>query len=177
MLRFAVAAFGASSLVLSGLAGPASAARGASSDVEVEQTTDVTATDPDSTVEPDTQSTRCANSRGGPNCDEDDEPIVEAETEEEEEEVPSTTTTTAAPVAEPDPVTVSAGGGDQVVVPAPVEEVLPGEVERPDPAPVATLPRTGTRLEFQTALGLVLLGAGIASLGLARSRRTTQGTK
>ncbi len=121
--------------------------------------------DPHPIVDPNTQSDRCASSRGRPSCD-DDEPIVEPEVEDE---VPSPTTTTAGPVA--DPNVGVAGEGDRVVVPAPVEEVLAGEVERPAPDAVATLPRTGSGIVGQVTLAFALMGAGIVSLALARRHR------
>jgi hypothetical protein len=125
--------------------------------------------DPHPTVGP---NSRCASSRGGPNCNDDDEPIVDPEVEDD---APSTTTTTAAPVVDPD--AIEAGEGDQVVVPVPVDLVLAEEAERPAPAPLAELPRTGDGVERQVTLALALMGAGIASLGLARRRRPgTQGT-
>jgi len=43
-----------------------------------------------------------------------------------------------------DPDVSVAGGGEQVAVPGPVEQVLSGEVERSAPAPAATLPNAGT---------------------------------
>jgi hypothetical protein len=125
----------------------------------------ITVVDPHPTVKPNTQSDRCASSRGRPSCD-DDEPIVEPEVEDD---APPSTTTTAAPVADPD--VAVAGEGDQVAVPAPVDQVLAGEVERAAPAPAATLPRTGTGIGRQVTLAFGLMGAGIVSLALARRRR------
>ncbi|MGH9009975.1 MAG: hypothetical protein ACRDYF_09045, partial [Acidimicrobiia bacterium] len=126
--------------------------------------------DPDPTVDPNTEPgdepDRCASSRGNPNCGDDDDPIVEPEVESE---VVSTTTTTAAPVADPDGTV--AGGGEQLAVPAPVDQVLSGEVEQAAPAPAATLPRTGTVIGRQVTLAFGLMGAGIAILCLARRRR------
>ena len=80
----------------------------------------------------------------------------------------ASTTTTATPLADPD--TTVAGGGDQVAVPAPVDQVLSGEVERAAPAPAATLPRTGMSIGRQVTLAFGLMGAGIVSLALARRR-------
>lgn len=122
--------------------------------------------DPHPTVDPNTESDRCASSRGRPSCDDDDEPVVDPEAEDE---APSTTTTTAAPVADPD--VAVAGEGDQVATPAPVDQVLSGEVERPAPAPAASLPRTGSGIGRQVTLAFGLMGAGIVSLALARRRR------
>lgn len=118
---------------------------------------------PQPTIDP---NTRCANSRGRPSCDDNAEPIVAPAVEDE---LPATTTTTAGPVA--DPGAAVAGEGDQVVVPAPVDQVLAGEVERTAPDAVATLPRTGSGVDGQVTLAFALMGAGILVLGLARRRR------
>jgi hypothetical protein len=122
----------------------------------------VIVTDPQPTVDPKTESDRCASSRGGPSCD-DDDPIVEPEVEEE---VPPTTTV---PVADPDAAV--AGEGEQIAAPAPVDQVLAEDAERPAPAPLAELPRTGLGVDGQVALAFVLMGAGFGSLGLGRRRR------
>ena len=114
---------------------------------------------------------RCASSRGGRDCPHDhDDPEVDPAAEEEEEvDGPSIPTTTAAPVT--DPATTVAGGGEQLAVPAPVDQVLAGGVERSAPAPAATLPRTGMGIGRQVTLAFGLIGAGIVSLALAHRRR------
>ena len=155
-----------SGLILSGLATSASALDSAPSDTPtINQVID---SGDDPVVDPTVESERCARSRGkGDDCgDVDAEPIVEPEAEDE---IPTTTTTTAAPVADPD--NTVAGGGDQVVVPAPVDQVLSEETERTDPAPAATLPRTGSGVDLQVTVAFGLMGAGITILRLARRRR------
>jgi LPXTG-motif cell wall-anchored protein len=80
-----------------------------------------------------------------------------------------------------DPVNTVAGGGDPGS-PAP-EVVLPSVVEQPapavDPAPAATLPRTGasSHLGNEVTLAFGLLGAGIALLMFRRRRPATEGQK
>ena len=166
-----IAALAVGTMVLSGLAAPALALDSDGSDTPtIEQ---VVNPDVDAITVADDQTQRCANSRGNGNCnDGDDEPIVDQEVQEEVTST-TTTTTTAAPVA--DPEVVVAGGGEQLA-PAPVDQVLSGEVERAAPAPAASLPRTGTGIGLQVTVAFGLMGAGITILRLARRRRpATQG--
>ncbi|MCA1845315.1 MAG: hypothetical protein LC792_19400 [Actinobacteria bacterium] len=190
-----IGALAVSGLVLSGLAGPASA-DDLPNNVGIEQSADVSATatpdpvvtpDPKPTVDPSvdevpTSSTtttkkpeRCASSRTKPQCGGDDNPGVDPEVEGTDATT-TTTTTTAAPAV--DPVNTVAGGGDPGA-PAP-EVVLAGVEEQPAPAaapaPAATLPRTGvsSHLGTEVTLAFGLLGAGIALLLFRRRRPAGQ---
>ncbi|HEV8624991.1 MAG TPA: hypothetical protein VG034_11090, partial [Acidimicrobiia bacterium] len=124
----------------------------------------------DPSTDPSTEPDRCASSRTKPHCG-DDDPEVTPEVEGST----VTTTTTAAPAV--DPVNTVAGGGDPGS-PAP-EVVLPAVAEQPapvaDPAPAATLPRTGmSHIGTEVSVAFGLLGAGIALLMFRRRRPAGQ---
>jgi hypothetical protein len=71
-----------------------------------------------------------------------------------------------------DPGTTVAGINEEAAHPAPVDQVLGQDVERPAPAPASgLLPRTGTGIAGEAGLAFVLLAAGLAVLRLARRRR------
>ena len=117
---------------------------------------------------------RCASSRTKVHCGDNDNTEVTPQVEGTDV---TTTTTTAAPAL--DPVNTVAGGGDPGS-PAP-EMVLPAVEEQPapaaDPAPAATLPRTGasSHLGTEVSLAFGLLGAGIALLLFRRRRPVAEG--
>ena len=122
-------------------------------------------------------------SRGGG----DDPEIEDAGTPVTTPTTQATTTTTASTVVTPDPNTGNAGEGQDTQAPAdtPVEaaadpvdepmailsEVAPAET----PQPRASLPRTGAgSVAQEAALGLGLVGAGLAATAAGRRNRRVQ---